>query len=91
MPRSLHSDAYKVLIEELVKARGAQRLRQADLARRTGKPQSFISKVERGERRIDLVEFCLLAEGLGMDPVILFQSIVEKLPHPLAPELNVDR
>lgn len=88
MPRSLHSDAYQALLEGLLEARRAQGVRQVDLALRTGKPQSFISKIERGERRIDLIEFCLIAEALDLDPVALFSSIERKLPKPLAAALR---
>jgi ribosome-binding protein aMBF1 (putative translation factor) len=41
---------------------------QQQLADRIGKPQSFVSKYERGERRVDLVEFLAIAEALGLDP-----------------------
>ena len=38
---------------------------QAELSERLGRPQSFVSKVERGERRIDLVELRELCEQVG--------------------------
>lgn len=40
-------------------------LRQADLADRLGVPQSFVSKYETGERRIDLLELKRICEALG--------------------------
>lgn len=39
-----------------------------------GEPQSFVSKVERGERRLDLMEFCQVAEALGHDPAKMRQE-----------------
>jgi transcriptional regulator with XRE-family HTH domain len=42
---------------------------QVQVAERWGKPQSFISKYERGERRLDLTEFIELADVLGIDAV----------------------
>ena len=63
MSRPLSSDAYKAMIDRLVDARRAAGIRQVELAERLGKPQSFISKVERRERRIDVVEFIIIARA----------------------------
>lgn len=41
-------------------------LRQADLAKRLRKPQSFVSKYEAGERRLDLIELRELCQALGI-------------------------
>ncbi len=50
----------------LREARTAAGLRQADLARRLGKPQSFVSKYESGERRLDLVELRQVCAAIGI-------------------------
>lgn len=50
---------------------------QAELAARLGKPQSFVSKIERGERRLDVIEFCQVAEALGRDPAKLLQEFAD--------------
>jgi len=42
-------------------------VRQIDLAERLGKPQSFVSKYERGEHRLDFIEFMAIAEAIGLD------------------------
>lgn len=47
---------------------------------RLGKPQPFVSKIERGVRRIDVVEFCAIARALKLDPVELFASVCARLP-----------
>ncbi len=44
-------------------------LTQADLARALGRPQSFVSKFERGERRLDVIEFLDVARALSLDPM----------------------
>jgi len=40
---------------------------QVQLAEKLQKPQSFVSKCERGERRVDFTEFLEIAEALGLD------------------------
>ena len=52
----LGTEEHKILLELLKKARVNAGLRQVDLAKRLGVPQSMISKYEVGERRIDLLE-----------------------------------
>ena len=67
MPRSnqaLHQRFQKQLFE----LRRKSGITQAELARRLARPQSFISKVELGERRLDVVEFIEFIEALGEDP-----------------------
>ena len=56
MTKSIYSKEYKNVIEKLKEARIEVGLKQEDVARKLKKPQSYISKVERGERRLDVVE-----------------------------------
>ena len=67
MPSSLHSSRYYVFRALMVSAREATGLTQVEVAERLGKPQSFVSKYERGERRLDFTEFVELADLLGVD------------------------
>jgi transcriptional regulator with XRE-family HTH domain len=53
----MDNGAYKKLRELLVETRKAAGQTQAELSLRLNRPQSFISKYERGERRLDVVEF----------------------------------
>jgi transcriptional regulator with XRE-family HTH domain len=55
--KSVYSTRYKRLLRALKDARIAAGLTQADAAERLNKPQSFVSKCEAGERRIDVIEF----------------------------------
>jgi len=48
--------------------RQAAGLTQADLAAKLGEYQSFVARLESGQRRLDVVEFLELAEVLGFDP-----------------------
>lgn len=63
------TDAQKRFRELLVEARKDADLTQAELSSRLNRPQSFVSKYERGERRLDVVEFGEVARALGVDPV----------------------
>lgn len=65
MPRSRHSPRYLRLTELLVQARADAGLSQVDLAARLNRPQSFVSKYESGERRLDVVEFVEVTEAIG--------------------------
>lgn len=45
-----------------------------------GKDQSFISNIERGQRRVDVLEFYMLAKSIGADPIDLFTRAVAEFP-----------
>ena len=65
MKKSLQRKEYKVLLRVLYQLRTSSGLRQEDLAIKLDEPQSFVSKIESGERRIDLVELKDICEALG--------------------------
>jgi transcriptional regulator with XRE-family HTH domain len=76
MQKSLRSAEYARLIAILVAARHRSGVRQQALAKKLGRPQSFIAKYEGGERRIDVIEFIAIARALGADPIKLFREFV---------------
>lgn len=62
MQKTINSQTYNYFLDCLRETREKAGLTQGQLAERLGETQSFISKCERGERRIDVVElreFCL--------------------------------
>jgi len=63
MGKSIYSKEYKKTIEKLKKARIEIGLKQEEVAEKLRKPQSYISKIERGERRIDIAELQDLAKA----------------------------
>lgn len=63
--RSTHSSRYKLLLRRLQAARLEAGLTQAEVARAVARPQSFVSKCESGERRVDAVELLELARLYG--------------------------
>lgn len=67
------------LIEMMVIWRKEVPMRQADLAAKLGQPQSYVSKVERRERRLDVGEYVAWMHALGLDPVAQLAAV---LRHP---------
>lgn len=67
MPKGLHDDRYRELISRLVEQRLRLGLRQEDVAQRLGVEQYLISRMETGQRRLDIVEFADIARALQMD------------------------
>ena len=76
MRKSLKSAEYERLVALLVALRRGAGVRQQGLAKKLGRPQSFIAKYEGGERRIDVIEFITIARALGADPLKLFRNFV---------------
>lgn len=67
MSRSLRSPRHEALRKWLVEKRKARGLSQAELAKLIGRYQSFVADLERGQRRLDVVEFLELADAIGFD------------------------
>ena len=67
---------YKVVGSSLAAVRRSAGVTQKELARRLRKPQSFVSDYERGQRRVDLIEFLLIVAALKVDPHKVFAEIV---------------
>ena len=75
MSKSVFTSEYEVFLDVLVKLRKSAGLTQWELADRLGKPQSFISKSERGERRLDVIELLTIIEAVGADPCTVMRQI----------------
>lgn len=74
------SEAYDAAIQAVVATRHEQGVSQRDLASRLGKPRSFVSKIENKERRLDMVEFVMIARGLNVAPADLLKAVIASLP-----------
>jgi transcriptional regulator with XRE-family HTH domain len=75
LAKTLGSPRQKALIEFIVSRREVSGLTQAELAKRLGEYQSFVARLESGQRRVDVVEFLSLAEVLKFDPAKALRSI----------------
>ena len=78
MTRSVFTNRHGQFQRLLVQARREAGLTQADLAQRLSRPQSFVSKYERGERRLDVVEFLEVAAAIGKDPADLLKALTDE-------------
>ena len=67
---------HKIVGEGLADARERAGLTQQQLAKKLGKPQSFISSYERGQRRVDVLEFVRIAQAIRVDPAKAFAKII---------------
>ena len=74
MPNPLHSQRYQLFRKLLVQAREQSGLTQVQIAQILGKPQSFVSKYERGERRLDFTEFVELANVMNVDVRVFLEQ-----------------
>ena len=79
MEKSVHSPEYALLRAELRRAREAGGLSQRQLAERLEVPHSWVAKVETGERRIDLVEFCWFVAACGEDSLAAIGRLVPRM------------
>ena len=75
MTRSAFTRKHEHFRKILVEARRDAGLTQVALAKKLGRPQSFVSKFERGERRLDVIEFLEVARALSLDPTRIVSEL----------------
>ena len=80
MSKTVFTGAHKHLVDVLFRARKAAGLNQTQVAEKLGKDQTFVSLIERSQRRVDVLEFVALSRAMGQDPVELFERVVARLP-----------
>jgi len=69
MPKkTIYAKEYRELVKALRETRKSQGFTQAELCAALDWPQQRLSAVERGSRRLDVMEYFVLAEKLGMSP-----------------------
>lgn len=69
------SPEYRRFCDLLKTARQAAGLTQKDVAQRLGRPQSYVSKYELGERRLDVIEFVRITKVLSADPCAIIKRL----------------
>ncbi|MDD3002052.1 MAG: helix-turn-helix transcriptional regulator [Candidatus Riflebacteria bacterium] len=73
--KSIFTEKYNRFRELIVEARKEAGLSQGEVAKKLNRPQSFVSKYERGERRIDIVEFLEVAKAIGVNPLQIIKAL----------------
>ncbi len=76
MPKSIYSKQASQLRLLLINARKSTNLAQTELSKRLNKPQSYVSKYERGERRLDVIEFLEVSDALNINPMALIEELI---------------
>lgn len=84
VPRLAHKEAYKLFRSMLTEHRRKKGVTQAALADLLGVPQSYVSKYELGERRIDLVEALEILRALGIDAVAFVRRLIKAIDSQIA-------
>lgn len=78
MTHPLHEPRYQRIAALLMELRKARGLLQQDVADRIGRPQGFVSKVESGSRRLDVIELLDFLHALEADPHEFIDRLIER-------------
>lgn len=76
---SLHTREYHILIRLLYSLRVNAGITQTDLAKKIGVPQSYLSKIENEERRVDVIELCKICNALDIDIEYSIKELKQQL------------
>jgi len=74
--KSIWTPAWRALCARLVEMREAAGFTQRQLARRLARAPSIVAKIEQGERRVDVLEFCSICWACGAAPEREFVALV---------------
>lgn len=76
--KTIHSEKYRYLLALLRESREAAGITQAQLSKQLGKPQSYVSKYENGDRRLDVIEMVEVCRQINADPHQIIEAIVKQ-------------
>lgn len=76
--KTIHSYENHMLISFLREARDSANLTQTQLSELLEKPQSYVSKYERGERRLDVIEFLEICRQIKADPHAIIDNVINR-------------
>jgi transcriptional regulator with XRE-family HTH domain len=71
----IEPEQYRLVGTRLAAARRRANLTQTEAAERLGRNQTFVSEIERGLRRVDVLEIVLISRALDADPSQLFAEV----------------
>jgi transcriptional regulator with XRE-family HTH domain len=87
--KSRYSIQNQLFLAMLRSCRQRRRLRQADVARKLGGTQATVSKVESGERRLDIIELRAWLAAIGVDFVLFVAELDDRIRGSAAMEGSV--
>lgn len=83
MDKSPHSSA-SIALRELLKEKRLERgLHQSDISTILKRPQSFVSKYENGERKIDLIDFIFICKSMNIEPKLVLEEFIKIIENPI--------
>lgn len=77
MAKTIFTEDHRKFISALREVRRCKGVTQVALSQRLGKDQSYISNIERGQRRLDVIEFAAIATAIDEDPSTLFAQLIK--------------
>lgn len=75
MKKSTHTEEYKAVLGKLIEMRQEAGLTQRQLAKKLEREHSFVWRIEKGERRLDVVEFFWVCNALGYDAAEVYTEL----------------
>lgn len=80
MGRHLRSPKHRALIAAIVEARNTTGLSQREFAKKLGRTNNFVWRIEAGERQVNVLEFIDIAKAADIAPDELIRRIVRYRP-----------
>ena len=82
MKKSIHTPEYDAVRNKLVDMRREAGLTQRQLAEKLQRENSFVWRIEKGERRLDIVEFFWVCNALGQDADLVYRELCNAFGRP---------
>ena len=79
MTKSIFTSSYRIFLELLIQMRKKQNVTQSILAEKLKKPQSYVSKYESAERRLDVIETYEILKALKIQPSVFWKELERNL------------
>jgi transcriptional regulator with XRE-family HTH domain len=79
MEKTIYTREYEVVLRLLKEARENSRVTQVKLAKKLRQSQSFVSKIERGDRRLDIIQLRTICKLVGTTLPEFVQRLEEEL------------
>lgn len=74
-----HRELYRQFTKLLLEARKGKGVTQVELSEMLDKPQSYVSKYETGERRLDVVEMIIICRKLNISPTTVVKKLIKSI------------